>query len=358
MSNIIPEISPEKAQNFRKKMLNWYAKHRRVLPWRTLPEDDTAPDPYKVWLSEIMLQQTTVNAVIPYFVKFTEKWPSVHDLAYAENEEVMENWAGLGYYARARNLHKCAKVVSEDYNGVFPDDEPLLKTLPGIGDYTGAAIRSIAFNKPSTVVDGNVERVFSRYFALEKPLPDVKKDIKTIAATFSKNYEDQPANYAQALMDLGATICTPKSPACVLCPISQDCIGYAQGQAEKYPIKAIKKKVPKRYGYAYIITDGDYIILEKRPEKGLLGGMYGVPTTEWEDNKNTLSHSSEFKRIPDTHNQKIEHVFTHFHLTLEVYITDLTNCSQSFQGIKRIHKNDLKKFGLPTVFKKVINTIN
>jgi A/G-specific adenine glycosylase len=211
---------------FRKKILSWYNKHQRALPWRTSSKDKKKgikPNPYHVWLSEIMLQQTTVVTVGPYFEKFIQKWPTIHDLAKAERDEVMHEWAGLGYYARARNLHKCAQTVSVELGGEFPEEQSELEKLSGIGGYTSAAIAAIAFDKPANVVDGNIERVMSRIYAIKEPLPDSKVRLKELAAGLSDERKDHPGDYAQALMDLGATICTPKSPKCMLCPVNDLC---------------------------------------------------------------------------------------------------------------------------------------
>ncbi len=350
-SSIVEKNITEDPNIFRQKMLDWYDVHRRILPWRALKGQ--VADPYHVWLSEIMLQQTTVQAVIPYFLKFVKRWPDVHALASADNDELMAAWAGLGYYARARNLHKCAKVISEDLDGVFPCDEGELKKLPGIGDYTAAAIRSIAFNMPSVVVDGNVDRVMARYHAIDTPFPDGKKDVRRWATFYADGYSDRPADYAQSLMDLGATICTPKSPVCGLCPINDCCSAYAKGHAELYPKKAPKKMRPHKYGYVYWVTNnnGD-VLIQTRPESGMLGGMLGLPTSDWVIDKSLLSHCC-FNNIVYSETS-VRHVFTHFSLDLFLYrgiADDCNSLGHDFQFVS-VDKIDERKF--PTLFKKAI----
>lgn len=264
----------------RGQLLAWYDKHRRILPWRALPGQ--IPDPYHVWLSEIMLQQTTVGAVKPYFEKFVHKWPTIHDLANAEQDDIMNEWAGLGYYNRARNLHKCAKEISSNNNGLFPKDKVKLKKLPGIGDYTSAAILTIAFNKPDTVVDGNIERIISRLFSVLEPLPKSKLQIKNLAASFFHEGEERSGDLAQAFMDLGATICIAKTPRCSLCPIITHCSAKAFNIAETLPRKERKKAKPQKYGAVYWIKNQkDQVLLHRREDRGLLANMLGLPTSEW-----------------------------------------------------------------------------
>lgn len=334
---------------FRQKMLDWYDHNRRILPWRALP--DVRPDPYHVWLSEVMLQQTTVQAVIPYFLKFIKTWPDVHALAQADSDDVMSAWAGLGYYARARNLQKCAKIVSKDFDGVFPDSQDTLKTLPGIGDYTSAAITSIAFDKPAVVVDGNVDRVMARYHALDIPFPDGKKIVKQLASYYSEGFTNRPGDYAQSLMDLGATLCTPKSPVCALCPIRETCQAYALGRSEDYPFKLPKKQRPHKFGYVYWVTNdrGD-VLIHKRPEDGMLGGMNGLPTSSWCDDKGNMSHLNfdDLKPIKQT----VHHVFTHFSLELFLftgYLEDACFLSSEYQFFSA---ENLDFSSFPTLFKK------
>jgi A/G-specific adenine glycosylase len=323
-------------------MLSWYDAHARVLPWRSKPSE--RPDPYHVWLSEVMLQQTTVGAVIPYFEKFISIWPTVHDLASATQDDVLREWAGLGYYSRARNLYKCAQTIVHDHGGVFPNDIKPLKSLPGIGDYTSAAISSIAFDIPSVVIDGNVERVISRLHCIEAPLPDSKPIIREYAEKlFVGDNVDRPSCFAQSLMDLGATICTPKSPQCSICPISQYCVAFEHGDGQGYPKKRKKKKIPEKHGIAYIYVHDGKVGVEKRPEKGMLAGMVGFPTGEWEE---CLPERLDNKMKAS----KIRHVFTHFALTLyPKIIYQETN--------KMIAFKEVGKIGLPTLFKKLWNMI-
>jgi len=339
-------------KTFRKKMLRWYEKHRRVLPWRALPNE--VPDPYHVWLSEIMLQQTTVQAVIPYFINFTQKWPTIYGLAQADNDDVMHNWAGLGYYARARNLHKCAKHIVSDHGGVFPSNQSELKKLSGIGEYTSAAITSIAFDKPSVVVDGNVERVMARLHAVEAPVPKGKSILKEYAAYYSEGFSNSPGDYAQSLMDLGATICTPKSPKCSICPISNYCQAHATCSEEKYPVRESKKVKPNRYGYVYWITNNKgEVLIHKRPDKGLLGGMYGFPTTEWrEDNAANVHPNFIINQQMNKHKTTIKHVFTHFNLYLTIFWVSLDE-NDIPHNYLWVSKNKINEIGLPTTFDKV-----
>jgi A/G-specific adenine glycosylase len=264
-------------------LLDWYDRHARTMPWRVPPaqrKNGVMPDPYRVWMSEVMLQQTTVAAVRDYFNKFTARWPRVTDLAAAEDADVMAAWAGLGYYARARNLLKCARAVANDHGGLFPQTYAELIKLPGIGPYTAAAVASIAFDEAATVVDGNVERVMSRIFNVQNPLPDSKPELTELAATLTPT--DRPGDYAQAVMDLGATICTPRNPACGLCPWRDNCRARLFATPAELPRKKPKKAKPKRRGIAYITrrVDGAYL-LETRPDSGLLGGMLGWPGSEW-----------------------------------------------------------------------------
>lgn len=328
--------------DIRNSMLIWYDDHARVLPWRSKPFEK--PDPYHVWMSEVMLQQTTVQAVIQYFEKFIDIWPTVQDLASASQEDVLREWAGLGYYSRARNLHKCAKVVVGEYEGEFPRDVRSLKSLPGIGDYTSAAISSIAFDTPATVIDGNVERVVSRLYRIDTPLPDSKSIIREYADDlFMGENTDRPSCFAQSLMDLGATICTPKSPKCMLCPISQYCQGYKSADADVYPIKGKKKKIPEKHAVAYIYIHEEKIGVETRPDSGMLGGMVGFPTSGWVDIQEDIPKK-------DSANLKIRHVFTHFALTLYPKIIRK-------QTEQMISFGDVDHIGLPTLFKKLWNMI-
>ncbi len=350
------KISAANVDGFRQALLSWYDGHRRALPWRA--GRGLTPDPYHVWLSEIMLQQTVVAAVIPYFQKFVEKWPTIHELAAANQNDVMESWAGLGYYARARNLYKCAGVVSQDLKGCFPAEQVELKKLPGIGDYTSAAIMSIAFDKPATVVDGNVERVISRYFAITEPLPDSKPIIRRYAAALSEGRIDRPGDFAQGMMDLGATICTPKSPGCGQCPLKKGCQGYELDIQSELPKRRAKKDKPQKYGYIYWVSnEKGQVLFERRPESGMLGGMLGLPTSTWEADKKDLKHEGVFTKAGFNANKalKIYHSFTHFDLELSGQHADIKD-KKSFSGVEWqwIDTKELEKLGLPTLFKKFV----
>src|SRR6202165_2846242 len=277
-------------------LLAWYDRHRRKLPWRPLPGERA--DPYSVWLSEIMLQQTGVKTVGPYFEKFLARWPDVAALGNASLDEVLRMWAGLGYYSRARNLHACAAAGGRDHCGVFPDAEDGLRALPGIGPYTAAAIAAIAFGRRTMPVDGNIERVVSRLFAVEAPLPPAKPLIQHLAATLLG--ATRAGDSAQALMDLGSSICTPKKPACALCPLNDDCAARLRGDQETFPRKAPKKSGALRRGAAFIVTRGDELLVRTRPEKGLLGGMTEVPTSRWlaaQDDKTALKQEPMLRGI-------------------------------------------------------------
>jgi len=294
----------------RSALLAWYGASKRDLPWRS-----DQPDPYRVWLSEIMLQQTTVPHVTPYFLDFTRRWPTVEALAAAPDAEVMAAWAGLGYYARARNLLACARAVARDHGGVFPDTEEALRALPGVGAYTAAAITAIAYGGAANVVDGNVERVMARLFAVEAPLPDAKPALKGLAQSLVT--DERPGDWAQALMDLGATVCRPAMPLCDRCPLAEFCAARAGGAPETYPRKSARAARPRRYGSVYVLTDGDRLAVLQRPPRGLLGGMLGLPTSDW----TAAPGEAESPPVPADwrHAGEIEHVFTHFSLTLQVY---------------------------------------
>jgi A/G-specific adenine glycosylase len=297
------------------KLLAWYDKNARQLPWRDLP--GTKPDPYRVWLSEIMLQQTTVGAVKDYFLKFVKLWPNVHTLAAAPIDDVMKAWAGLGYYARARNLQACAKIVSQELSGKFPESRDELAKLPGIGPYTSAAIAAIAFDEPVAAIDGNVERVISRYYCTEEPLPASKSEIRRYVEPLVP--DKRPGDFAQALMDLGATTCTPKSPGCDRCPWGDSCTGRLRGMATALPRKLPKQKIPTRFGHVYWIENGaGDVIIRQRPRNGLLGGMTEFPSSDWTSGKKAKfkePFEGEWKKYPGL----VEHTFTHFHLELEVW---------------------------------------
>ena len=343
-----------------KTLLAWYDRHARSLPWRVSPANrqlGEVPDPYRVWLSEIMLQQTTVAAVKAYFEKFVRLWPSVDDLAAAPEEDVMKAWAGLGYYSRARNLKKCAETVASEHDGRFPEDEAALLKLPGIGPYTAAAIATIAFDRHAAVVDGNVERVLTRLYRIETPLPDAKPDIKARMAVLTP--EDRPGDFAQAVMDLGATICTPKKPACGLCPWRETCEVQSSPIAETLPRKAPKKEKPTRFGAAFVAVDTETgaVLLRRRPPKGLLGGMTEVPGTEWSEgfSGETALEAAPFAAPWQKQVKQVTHTFTHFHLKLSVYRADLLPAqSPAFPGTWWSPPQDLDEEALPTVMRKVL----
>ena len=343
-------------------LLDWYDRHRRRLPWRPLPGEKA--DPYRVWLSEIMLQQTTVQAVGPYFAKFLARWPTVSDLGSASQDDVLRMWAGLGYYSRARNLHACAVAVLRDHGGAFPDTEEGLRTLPGIGPYTAAAIAAIAFDRHTMPVDGNIERVVSRLFVVEEPLPQAKPVIQQLAATLLRpsragDNESRAGDSAQALMDLGSTICTPKKPACALCPLNEDCLSRARGDQESFPRKAPKKAGELRRGAAFVVTRGGELLVRSRPEKGLLGGMTEVPTSEWlaaQDDKTALTQAPALKHVARWQRKVgvVTHVFTHFPLELVVYTADVPARSAAPNGMRWVPVATLKDEALPNVMRKVI----
>lgn len=339
-----------------KPLLDWYDRHHRDLPWRVSPPmaaRGIKADPYRVWLSEVMLQQTTVPAVKPYFANFLARWPTVQDLADAPSEDVMAAWAGLGYYARARNLKKCAEAVAREHDGVFPDSEDGLKSLPGIGDYTAAAVAAIAFNRQAAVMDGNVERVISRLYAIATPLPAAKPDMKQKVALLTP--KDRPGDFAQAMMDLGATICTPKRPACSLCPFRGACQALRLHDPEQFPVKAAKKEKPVRHGAAFVAVtaEGD-VLLRRRIESGLLGGMTEVPTTGWTARQDGET-SADAAPFPETWEPcgTVTHVFTHFELRLSIYRVAIPSRIQVDNGWWEPVTN-LDSQALPTVMKKAI----
>lgn len=304
---------PADVPAIRSALLGWYDVHARTLVWRAPPGSRARPDPYRVWLSEVMLQQTTTPHATPYFLKFTERWPTVSDLAAAEDADVMAAWAGLGYYARARNLLACARAVAGEHGGVFPYTEAGLLALPGVGAYTAAAVAGIAFGEAANVVDGNVERVMARLFAVETPVPTARPELRALAGSLVR--DERPGDWAQALMDLGATVCRPKSPLCGDCPLTTWCAGYAGGQPERYPLKLKKAERPRRSGVAWVLRDEQgRVALVRRPDKGLLGGMLGLPTSDWSAAPDTTPPVDADWREAGF----VEHVFTHFSLTLDV----------------------------------------
>jgi A/G-specific adenine glycosylase len=350
-------------------LLEWYDRHRRRLPWRPLPSERA--DPYRVWLSEIMLQQTGVKTVGPYFEKFVARWPDVDALGRASLDDVLRMWAGLGYYSRARNLHACAVTVRRDHGGVFPDTEEGLRALPGIGPYTAAAIAAIAFGRRTMPVDGNIERVVSRLFAVEEPLPQAKPRIQALAATLlgasrtgdaktrADDAKSRAGDSAQALMDLGSSICTPKKPACALCPLNEDCLSRTRGDQETFPRKAPKKTGELRRGAAFVVTRRDALLVRSRPEKGLLGGMTEVPTSDWlatQDDKAALQQAPVLRGVASWHRKAgvVTHVFTHFPLELVVYTANVPARTRAPEGMRWVPIATLKDEALPNVMRKVI----
>jgi A/G-specific adenine glycosylase len=340
-------------QGLSEALLGWYDRHARQLPWRAPP--GVAADPYKVWLSEIMLQQTTVAAVKDYFNRFIERWPRVQDLAAAPLDDVLKAWAGLGYYARARNLHAAARMVVERFGGRFPQNEAQLRALPGIGAYTAAAIAAIAFDQRAAAVDGNVERVIARLYAIDTPLPQAKPKIKELASRLVP--AKRAGDFAQAMMDLGATICTPRAANCLLCPWQDKCLARAAGLADSLPRKAPKTPQPLRRGIAFWVERDGRLLLRRRAEKGLLGGMMEIPSTDW---------ASDLPKAPASQAPlagrwrkkagHVEHVFTHFRLELEIWrATALIDDEFRAAGDYRwIPMANLGGEALPSVMRKIV----
>ena len=323
-------------------LLAWYDSHARSLPWRL-----KRPDPYKTWLSEIMLQQTTVAVVKDYFLKFILAWPTVEALAAADLHDVLKAWAGLGYYARTRNLHACARQVVADHGGHFPRTLPELMALPGIGPYTAAAIAAIAYDIPAAAVDGNVERVISRYYGIEEPLPKSKPTIKALAQALVP--QARAGDFAQAMMDLGATVCTPKSPACKNCPWTDECAARIKGLQGELPRKSPKQPVPRRYAHVYWVTDGkDRVLVRQRAMKGLLAGMTEFPSSEWTERKTKFAQpfAAEWRRAHGT----VTHTFTHFHLELTIWATSTKAAELSGRFVET---NQLQNEALPSLMRKV-----
>ena len=333
------------------ELLAWYDRHRRALPWRALPGQQ--PDPYAVWLSEIMLQQTTVQAVKPFFAKFLAAWPSVDRLAAASLDEVLRAWAGLGYYSRARNLHACAQAIMARHAGRFPSHEATLRTLPGVGDYTAAAIAAIAFGRHAAVVDGNVERVITRIDALDQPLPSARPAIRARMAALTPM--DRPGDFAQATMDLGATICTPRNPACAICPLSGPCRARQTGMQALFPVKPQKRTQPTRRGAAYYLRNlAGEVAVRTRPANGLLGGMTELPGSDWSVEAPSLPPS--FRNVGC-----IKHVFTHFTLFLDVMVcppgdSAVLIASLGASEIRWVSPERLLDEALPTLMKNAVET--
>jgi A/G-specific adenine glycosylase len=333
-----------------RRLLGWYDVHARTLPWRA-PPGSNAPDPYRVWLSEVMLQQTQVATVKPYFEKFVARWPSFATLAAAEDADLMAAWAGLGYYARARNLLACARAVADAHDGILPNTEAGLRALPGVGDYTAAAVAAIAFGERAVVVDANVERVVARLFALDAPLPGARPRIRALADTITP--DARAGDFAQAMMDLGSTICTSRAPRCLLCPLRDDCAGFATGAPESFPRKTAKKARPQRYGTMFWAEQDGRVLLVTRPGKGLLGGMRALPTGDWADSPPGLAgapFAADWRLLDAT----VTHGFTHF----------LLECALATATVE-VHAGDgewwpiadIESAGLPTVFAKAATAI-
>lgn len=335
-------------------LLAWYDRHARKLPWRA--RNGERAEPYHVWLSEIMLQQTTVKTVADYYARFLSRWPDVQSLAAAPLGEVLKTWAGLGYYARARNLHACARAVAEQHDGQFPADEAALRALPGIGPYTAAAIAAIAFDRCASPVDGNVERVVARLNALDAPLPAAKPEIGALAASLTP--EHRPGDFAQAMMDLGATICTPKKPTCALCPWNDACVAHARGHPETFPVKMAKKEGRLRRGAAFVVVRvGRDVLVRTRPATGLLGGMTEVPTTDWTHDFDIATALTEapllktkWRRLPGV----VTHTFTHFPLEMTVFVGAVPAGTKAPAGTRWVKRNVLAGEALPTVMRKVL----
>jgi A/G-specific adenine glycosylase len=361
--------TPIKAHNRPALLLAWYDRHRRRLPWRALPGERA--DAYRVWLSEIMLQQTGVKTVGPYFEKFLGRWPDVAAMARASLDDVLRMWAGLGYYSRARNLHACAVAVVRDHGGVFPDSEEGLRALPGIGPYTASAIAAIAFDRRTMPVDGNIERVVSRLYAVEEPLPQAKPRIQQLAATLlddacasdatsrAGDGKSRAGDSAQALMDLGASICTPKKPACALCPLNEDCLARARGDQETFPRKAPKKSGALRRGAAFVVTRGEELLVRSRAEKGLLGGMTEVPGSDWlanQDDTAARAQAPALNGVARWHRKAgvVTHVFTHFPLELVIYTAQVAAGTRAPKGMRWVPIATLADEALPNVMRKAI----
>lgn len=338
-------------KRLRADLLVHYDAHGRTLPWRVRPEDRAAgvtADPYAVWLSEIMLQQTTVPHATPYWEAFLSEFPTVTDLANADRDKVLAMWAGLGYYARARNLHKCAQHVRDAHGGVFPQTEAELLKLPGIGPYTAATMAAICFDEATNIVDGNVERVISRLFAVDTPLPKSRAEIRALAGTIAD--PERPGDYGQALMDLGSKTCTPRSPKCDECPWSWACAARKAGNQTDYPKKIKKKKLPVRHGAVFILRCKDAVLLERRPDTGLLGGMMGFPGTTWGDTPKDPLACAPLKRNWEKVDGRVKHVFTHFELRLDVYTAET---GERIAG-EWAELGEIKDYALPTVFRKCL----
>ena len=345
--------SPD-AQSISRALLRWYDRHARELPWRVGPEarkQGVRADPYAVWLSEIMLQQTTVATVAPRYAAFLKRWPTVAAMAAAPVDDILGQWAGLGYYARARNLHKCAIEVAK--RGGFPESESELRELPGIGAYTAAAIAAIAFDKRAVVVDGNVERIISRLFMIDIPLTAAKTLIKEYAETIWPS--KRSGDFAQGLMDLGANVCRPNAPTCLLCPIAKHCAAQQAGVAEAYPVRPAKKSKPQRVGAVFALTNArGEMLFERRPDKGLLGGMLGLPGTAWTEELTREAKSAAPANATWEKLGAITHTFTHFHLLLDVYAATAPKGTRKNTDQRWIKPDEAR---VPTVMKKAVRLV-
>ena len=346
-------MTPQDLTALRRALLAWYDAEARDLPWRVRPAAHAGgarADPYRVWLSEVMLQQTTTPHATPYFHAFTTRWPTVADLAAAQDGEVMSAWAGLGYYARARNLLACARAVTAAHGGVFPDTEEGLRALPGLGPYTAAAVAAIAFDRPAVVVDGNVERVTARLFDVQAPLPRARAELRRLAGVLAP--DERPGDWAQATMDLGATVCRPRQPLCARCPVARVCRGRAAGAPEQLPRKAAKAERPRRHGVAYVALRGGAVALVRRPPKGLLGAMLALPTSDWR--AAPFGPGEAVDAAPATADWvsvgEVEHIFTHFALALTVLRADVDGLPEAVEWASVTTAAQ----GLPTVFRKAL----
>ena len=355
------DVKQSEAVAIASRLARWYGQEGRQLPWRAPP--GVRPDPYAVWLSEVMLQQTTVKVVIPYYMKFIDRWPTVETLGMAASEEVMSAWAGLGYYSRARNLLRTARIVAHQLDGRFPETVAALQELPGIGPSTAAAIAAIAFNLPAVVVDGNVERVIARLFAIRMPLGKAKAELRRIAAKLAPT--KHPGDFAQAMMDLGATVCTPRNPSCGLCPLTETCAARATGHAAALPTREIMQKKPLRWGVAFfVLRDDGAVLLRKRPDEGLLGAMLEVPSAGWnyargKDDRAGDASSAPFEGDWCPLPGRVRHTFTHFHLELTVFCTSLpAGHAPAFAPPRAdwrwVARQDLGSQALPSLMRKVV----
>ncbi len=333
-------------------LLAHYDVHARRLPWRA-PPGANAADPYRVWLSEVMLQQTTVAAVGPYFAKFTDRWPTVATLAAADDAAIMAAWAGLGYYARARNLLACARAVARDHGGTFPDTEEGLRALPGVGAYTAAAVAAIAFGRRAVVVDANVERVVARLFAIATPLPAARPEIR--AATDRITPDARAGDFAQAMMDLGATVCTARNPACGICPLRQDCAAFRTADPAAFPVRSAKKAKPHRLGHGWWIERPDgHVWLVRRPPKGLLGGMRALPSSDWSERPDA-SPPLPARWTPLM--EPVAHIFTHFSLALTVHVAHVPQETLPPGEGEWWPLADIGEAGLPTLFRRAAEAV-